>query len=122
MIIYTGIPYYSLQQLKQWSSTNMAFKNINTAIKQEVGRIAGVQHKAWGIRNPSNQNSVFMKPMEFKEWLVKGMNYQNAKYGTTFETVCPGLMRIKVPGQVAKLRTLEDFKREHKQYEEEYYL
>jgi hypothetical protein len=100
----------------------MAFKNINTATDQILGRVAGCQHHAWGIRNPSGQKSVFMTPMKFNEWLVKGMNYQNQIHGTTFETVCPGLMRIIAPGKVPMLRTLEDFKREHKQYEEEYYL
>ena len=42
-----------------------------------------------------------MKPLEFKEWLLAGMNYQNKKLGTTFETVCPGLMREPIP----KLKT-----------------
>lgn len=100
----------------------MTFKNINTAIAQELGRIAGVQHHAWGIRNPTGQKSIFDKPLEFEPWLLKGMNYHHEKYGTEFETVAPGLMRIKVKGKVPMLRTLQDFKREHKQYIEEYYL
>lgn len=100
----------------------MAFKNINTAIKQELGRIAGVQHHAWGIRNPTGQKSIFDKPLEFEPWLLQGMNYHYKKYGTEFETVAPGLMRIKVKGKMPMLRTLHDFKREHKQYVEEYYL
>lgn len=29
----------------------MRFKNATTAIDQELGRIAGVQHRAWGISN-----------------------------------------------------------------------
>lgn len=100
----------------------MKFKNMQTAINQELGRIAGVQHHAWGIRNASGQISVFDKPLEFKEWIVKGMNYQNQKYGTEFETVCSRLMRIKSPGKVVMLRTLADFKREHEEYKIDFYL
>lgn len=100
----------------------MVFKNINTAIKQELGRIAGVQHKAWGIKNPTGQRSVFQKPMEFNVWLKKGMNYHYEKYGTEYEVVCPGLMRIKVPGKTPMLRTLEDYKREHEAYKVDFHL
>lgn len=100
----------------------MAFKNINTAIKQELGRIAGVQHHAWKIRNSSGQKSIFQKPLEFNAWLLKGMNYHNEKYGTEFETVRPGLMRIKTKDGKRFLRTLEDFQREHEEYKVNYYL
>lgn len=99
----------------------MAFKNINTAIKQELGRIAGTQHKAWGLRNPS-EKSVYVPPLEFNEWLIKGMNYYNQTRGYEFETVRPGLMRIKRPGLPNLLRTLSDYRREHKEYEDNYYL
>lgn len=100
----------------------MAFKNINTAIAQELGRIAGVQHHTWGIRNPSEQKSVFDKPLEFKPWLLRGMNYYHETKGYEFETVCSGLMRIRIPGRPNLLRTLADFEREHKQYVDGYYL
>ncbi|MDD2261627.1 MAG: hypothetical protein PHC31_07280 [Clostridia bacterium] len=100
----------------------MKFKNINTAINQELGRIAGVQHHAWGIKNPTGQRSVFDKPLEFNDWLLKGMNRAYEKFGTEFETVCPGLMRIKMKNGKTLLRTLEDFQREHKEYVENYYL
>ncbi len=100
----------------------MAYKNINAAINQELGRIAGTQHHSWGIRNPTGQRSVFNKPLQFNDWLLQGMNFYYEKYGTEFEVVAPGLMRIKVKGKVPMLRTLQDFQREHKQYVEEYYL
>jgi len=100
----------------------MAFKNINTAIEQELGRIAGVQHHSWKVRNQTGKRSIFDEPLEFEPWLLKGMNYYYEKYGTEFETVCPGLMRIKLKNGKAFLRTLEDFQKEHKQYVEEYYL
>lgn len=100
----------------------MTFKNINTAINQELGRIAGVQHHAWGIWNPAGQRSIFDKPLSFNAWLVRGMNYYYEKYGTEFETVKPGLMRIKPKNGISFLRTLNDFQREHKEYEDNFYL
>ncbi len=115
-------PIVVFATMRQWSSTKMKFKNINTAINQELGRIAGVQHHAWGIKNPTGQRSVFDKPLEFNDWLLKGMNRAYEKFGTEFETVCPGLMRIKMKNGKTLLRTLEDFQREHKEYVENYYL
>lgn len=93
-----------------------------SAINQELGRIAGVQHHAWGIRNQTDQKSIFDKPLEFEPWLLKGMNRAYEKFGTEFETVCPGLMRIKMKNGKTFLRTLEDFHREWKAYKENYYL
>lgn len=100
----------------------MTFKSIKTATAQELGRIAGVQHHAWKIRNPSGQKSIFDKPLEFEPWLLKGMNRAYEKYGTEFETICPGLMRIKPKNRKPFLRTFEDFKREHEEYKANYYL
>lgn len=97
-------------------------RTITGAINQELGRIAGVQHHSWGIKNPSGQRSVFDKPLEFEPWLLQGMNRAYEKFGTEFETVCPGLMRIKLKNGKAFLRTLEDFKREHEEYKANYYL
>jgi hypothetical protein len=100
----------------------MTFRNTTTAINQELGRIAGVQHHAWGIRNPTGERSIFDKPLEFEEWLLQGMNFYYEKFGTEFETVCPGLMKIKPKNGKAFLRTLEDFQREHEEYKANYYL
>lgn len=62
----------------------MRFKNATTAIDQELGRIAGVQHRAWGISNAEERRkSDFRKAfyeafekytagyMEFIKGLVK---------------------------------------------------
>lgn len=100
----------------------MHFKNINTATNQILGRVSGCQHHAWGIRNPAGQKSIFDKPLEFEPWLLKGMNYHYEKFGTEFETVCPGLMRIKMTNGKTFLRTKDDFQKEHKEYVENYYL
>ena len=95
---------------------------MNTATNQILGRVAGCQHHAWGIRNPTRQKSIFDKPLEFEPWLLKGMNYHYEKYGTEFETVCPGLMRIIPKNGKPILRTLDDFKREFEEYKANYYL
>ncbi len=91
-----------------------------SATNQELGRIAGVQHHTWGIINASGNRSIYDKPLEFKVWLLDGMNKYNEKKGFVFETVCPGLMRIKRPGFVPVLRTLEDFQREYEEYKRNY--
>ena len=97
-------------------------RTMTGAINQELGRIAGVQHHTWGIKNPSGQKSIFDTPLEFNQWLLKGMNRAYESFGTEFETVCPGLMRIKIPGKTPMLRTLEDFEREYKEYKANFYL
>lgn len=91
-------------------------RTMTGTINQELGRIAGVQHHAWGIRNPSGERSIFQKPLEFDAWLLKGMNRAYNKFGTEFETVCPGLMRVIPKSGKPFLRTLEDFEREYQDY------
>lgn len=97
-------------------------RTITGAINQELGRIAGVQHHSWGIKNPSGERSVFDKPLEFNEWLLKGMNRAYEKFGTEFETVCPGSMRVIPKNGKAFLRTWEDFHREFEEYKNDFYL
>lgn len=87
------------------------FKNINTAINQELGRIAGVQHRQWGIRNNSRPT-----PLSFKDWLLQGIRYYE-KQGFKFELVDRYTMKIVPPGKTAIFRTCADFKDE---YENEY--
>ncbi len=89
-------------------------RTMTSAINQELGRIAGVQHHAWGIRNHAKPT-----PLSFKEWLLRGMKHYKQDYGFTFELVTPSLMRIVRPEQPALLRTCEDFRRE---YENEYLI
>jgi hypothetical protein len=97
-------------------------RTITGAVNQELGRIAGVQHHTWGIKNPSGERSIFDKPLEFEPWLLQGMNRAYEKFGTEFETVCPGLMRIIPKNGKPFLRTLEDFEREHEEYKVNFYL
>ena len=100
----------------------MQFKNINTYHNQLLGRIAGCQHHAIGIRNNSGQKSIFESPLEFPEWFLKGIRRHESK-GFEFEFLNPELVRITVPGQKVKiLRTKEDFKREWEAYKVDYYL
>ncbi len=102
----------------------MRFKNINTAIDQELGRIRGVQNHTQGAEYTitTHEKSIFDKPLEFDPWLLKGMNYHYEKYGTEFQTVGPGLMRIIPKNGEPFLRTWEDFHREWEIYYENYYL
>lgn len=106
--------------------TKMAYKNINTATNAILGRVSGCQHHHINTRHGkqqyNNSKSVFQKPLEFNQWLLDGMNRANEKYGTEFETVKPGLMRIKLKNGQTFLRTLEDFEREHEEYKVNFYL
>lgn len=97
----------------------MAFKNIKTATAQELGRIAGVQHRTWGIRNPK-QKSIFQKPLDFDAWFLKGIRFYEIK-GYDFEFLAEGLIRISKEGK-SMLRTLADFEREHEEYKANFYL
>ena len=90
----------------------MTFHNATTATKQILGRVAGTQHHQWGIRNAPKPT-----PLSFKEWFLKGIEYHQKENNFTFEVLCPGLLRIKRPGQTNLLRTYKDFVRE---YENEY--
>jgi len=89
----------------------MAFKNIHTAINQELGRIAGVQHHAWGIRN----RTTVPEQKDFDQWFLEGIRtYQ--KKGIEFEFLCPGLVKIiRGRGIPNQLRTVLDFEREYQQ-------
>ena len=100
----------------------MKFKTEKSMVNQHLGLIAAQQHSAWKIRNPSGKRSIFQKPLDFNAWLLKGMNYHNERYGTEYETVMPGLMRIRMRDGKTFLRTIEDFQREHKEYVENFYL
>jgi hypothetical protein len=97
-------------------------RTMTKAINQELGQIAGVQHHTWGIRNPYGERSIFDKPLEFDPWLLQGMNRAYELFGTEFETVCPGLMRVIPKKGKPFLRTLEDFKREYAEYKTNFYL
>ena len=87
------------------------------AINQKLGRITGTQHHQWGIRN----TNTISEPLKFKPWFMAGIEYYSKK-GFVFELVCKGLLRIKRPGYVPVLRTLEDFQREYNEYVINFYL
>ena len=90
----------------------MTFQNATTATNQILGRVAGTQHHQWGIRNTPAP-----KPLSFKMWFLQGIEHYQKEKGFTFEVLCPGLLRIKRPGQNNLLRTYKDFVRE---YERDY--
>lgn len=100
----------------------MTFRNSATATNQILGRVAGTQHHQWSTRNTNTPKSVFDKPLEFDAWLLKGMNHFYEKYGTEFDQICPGLMRIRPKNGTPFLRTLKDFEEEYEEYKINFYL
>lgn len=95
----------------------MAFKNINKAIDQELGRIKGVQ-KNYEYRHYGRPfRSKMPEPDDFDIWFLKGIRHYESK-GLQFQFLAPGLVRIiRGKGLPNLLRTLQDFERE---YQEEY--
>jgi hypothetical protein len=100
----------------------MAFRNATTAINQELGRIAGVQHHAWGIRNSTGERSTFDKPLDFELWLIQGIQ-RHQKEGFRFKRFDLLTLRIISPSGKSTLRTYEDFYDEwENEYVANYYL
>lgn len=97
----------------------MVYKNINTAINQELGRIAGVQHHTCGIRNPSRngERSIYDKPLEFETWFNKGLRYYETVKGFKFQWLNLTTLKVTLPNGRTGIRTLEDFEDE---YENDY--
>lgn len=94
----------------------MAFKNINTAINQELGRIAGVQHKYLGIRNQSGERSIYSKPKEFEVWFNQGIAFYESR-GYKFQWLSLTTLKVTLPNGKTGKRELSDFEDE---YENEY--
>jgi hypothetical protein len=94
----------------------MTFRNATTAINQELGRIVGVQHHAWGIRNPTGERSIFDKPLDFEPWLILGLQ-RHKKEGFSFELIDSMTMRVINPSGHSIIRTYDDF---HDEWENEY--
>ena len=94
----------------------MVYKNINTAINQELGRIAGVQHHTWGIRNPSGngERSRYEKPLEFEAWFNNGLRYYETVKGFRFQWLNLGTLKVTMPNGRTGTRTLADFEDEYK--------
>lgn len=97
----------------------MAFKNINTATNQLLGRVAGTQHKAWGIRNPSGngERSIYDKPLEFEPWFNKGLRYYETVKGFKFQWLNLTTLKVIMPNGKIGTRSIEDF---FDEYENEY--
>ena len=94
----------------------MKFKSDKTMVAQELGRVAGVQHHAWGIRNHSGERSIYAKPKDFDVWFNKGMEFYKSK-GYKFQWLNLTTLKITLPNGITGTRTLADFEDE---YENEY--
>ena len=94
----------------------MAFKNINTAINQELGRIAGVQHHAAGYRNVSGERSRYSKPKDFEVWFNQGIAFYESR-GYKFQWLNLTTLKVTLPSGKTGQRTYEDF---YQEWETEY--
>lgn len=108
----------------------MTFKNVNTATNQILGQVRGTQnnyiraHHGASAVNYASEKSVFDKPLEFKEWFMKVVEFNKSK---GFDMILiekhgvRGIRRMK-DGK-AQDRTLADFYDEWKnEYVDKYYL
>lgn len=91
------------------------YRNITTAINQELGRIAGVQHHAWGIRNPSGngERSVYETPLEFEVWFQRGLKVYESK-GFKFQWLNLTTLKVTMPNGRTGTRDIDDFFDEYK--------
>lgn len=94
----------------------MVYKNIKTATAQELGRIAGVQHHAWGIRNTSGEKSRYSRPKPFEIWFNQGIVFYESK-GYKFQWLNLITLKVTLPNGKTSTRDLSDFENE---YENEY--
>lgn len=100
----------------------MTFKNINTATNQILGRVAGCQHHAEGIRNSSGKRSIYDKPLEFDIWFNRGLEVYKKK-GYKFQWLNLGTLKVTLPNGKIGSRTYDDFFDEwQKEYKANYYL
>ena len=87
----------------------MKFKNATTAINQELGRIAGVQHS---YEEKYGNHNISVRP-SFEQWFVAGIKYQQSK-GVEFLFLENQLIRVQKPGEVAFIRTLEFYREQYR--------
>lgn len=93
----------------------MAFKNINTATNQILGRIAGTQHKHWGIRNParSEGRSIYDKPLPFEIWFQRGIKvYESRGWKFKFQDLIT--VQVTLPDGRKGKRSIDDYYQEWK--------
>lgn len=91
----------------------MAFKNNKTMVNQQLGLIAGQQHKYLGIRNRSNERSIYSKPKSFDVWFMEGIAFYETK-GFKFQWLNLTTLKITLPNGKTGKRTIEDFEDEYK--------
>ena len=70
----------------------MAFKNINTAINQELGRIKATQ-KSYEYRHHGRPFRT--EAINFQDWFLNGVRRMEAK-GAEFELIDSGLVRTLI--------------------------
>lgn len=96
----------------------MVFRNINTATNQILGRTAGTQHYAWGIRNPSRGEgrSIYDKPLPFETWFNRGLEVYR-KRGFQFKFLDLTTLQVTLPDGRKGKRSVDDY---YQEWEAEY--
>jgi len=94
----------------------MKFKSDKTMVAQELGRIAGVQHHAMGIRNQSGERSRYSKPKDFEVWFNQGIAFYESR-GYKFQWLNLTTLKVTLPNGKTGSRTYEDF---YQEWETEY--
>ncbi|WP_155399237.1 hypothetical protein [Methanosarcina mazei] len=105
------------------ASYKMTYRNITTATNAILGRVSGCQHHHINARYGKQRYNNTSKPLDFNQWFLKGIRFYESK-GYEFEFINEGnvkMVRICKDGK-AKLRTLADFEREYKDYEDTFFL
>lgn len=101
---------------------------MQNLINKQLGLISGQQHsyinRKYGKQQYNNsktgsgERSIYEKPLTFDQWFLKGLRFFEAK-GAEFELL-PGMVKITWPGKTPALRTIQDFRREHEEYKQEF--
>ena len=97
----------------------MVFKSNKSMVAQELGRVAGVQHLAAGIRNTvkSEGRSIYDKPLEFETWFNRGLRYYEKVKGFKFQWLDLKTLKVTMPNGRTGTRSIEDF---FDEYENDY--
>jgi len=102
----------------------LTFKNINTAINQELGLISAQQHsyinRKYGKQVYNNsktgngERSIYSKPDEFETWFNKGLRYYETVKGFKFQWLDLVTLKVTMPNGRTGKRTIADFEDEYK--------
>lgn len=109
-------PIVVFATIQQRSNSNMKFKTDKTMVAQELGRIAGTQHKYMGIRNASGARSRYSKPLDFDVWFNRGLEVYKGR-GYKFQWLNLTTLKVTLPNGKIGTRTYEDF---YQEWETEY--